>query len=223
MDGKDEQLLSPDRVGEVQDLRPQTSGNTLLTPETKVLCINRGREVLHDTFDSRHYAIEPGYFSTEYGAAKHFQARAVVPGSRNPETAFQASFIAIVGVVVPSSDGFRVVRKVDDEVQWDPFTDAECREYGHAIEALDREAMVDPIDPAVDLKSLHGSRVPADKGGSRVKGGGDGRAKRATQIAGDGADALKTKNKPGENDATRAIREARGRAGQPDPDEGEDA
>jgi hypothetical protein len=66
-----------------------------------------------DMFDSGHYVIEPGYFTAPYGAAKHFQARAVVPGSRNPETNFQASFIAIIGVTAPTREGLKVLKPID--------------------------------------------------------------------------------------------------------------
>jgi hypothetical protein len=66
-----------------------------------------------DTFDSRHYIVAPGYFEVELAAATHFKDRAVVPGSRNPETNFQASFIAIIGVVAPTGTGFTVLKAID--------------------------------------------------------------------------------------------------------------
>jgi hypothetical protein len=86
---------------------------------------DRGAQLL-----SRHYTIQPGFFTTDYGAALHFKARAVVPGSRNPETNFQASFIAIIGVAAPTKDGLKVLKPVDDPLQWEPFTDEECRNTG---------------------------------------------------------------------------------------------
>jgi hypothetical protein len=126
---------------DVQQLAPQGSGEVALTPETRVLCIHRGRNRTEDgrswwsgpraaasractrsgagvayegdytdTFDSRHYIIGPGYFEVELAAAVHFKDRAVVPGSRNPETNFQASFIAIIGVVASTGVGYKVVK-----------------------------------------------------------------------------------------------------------------
>lgn len=192
----------PVDFGEVVDLKPQSSGEIAVTADTTVVCINRGREPLYDTFNSRHYEIPVGLFSVVLGAAKHFQARAVVPGSRNPETGFQASFISILGVVV----GNKVVHPIDDAVQWAPFTDDECREYGHAVEALDRASMVDPIESDVDIVPTRGQRnadaVAAGK--SRLKGGSGSRG-RTTSISGPGADLLKPGN-TAPNEAMRQIR-----------------
>lgn len=188
MDTK-QQTLDHGRVGDIQDLKPESSGEVRLTPDTKVLCINRGRDVVKDTFDSRHYTIAPGYFTCDYGAALHFKNRAVVPGSRNPETNFQASFIAIIGVVVPSDGGWKVALPVDQAEQWDPFTDDECREYGHALEALDRDGMIDPIDADVAIVDTPGTGRA--KAPSRVKSSGAGGGSRKPRIEGKGAEALK--------------------------------
>jgi hypothetical protein len=80
-----------------------------------VLCVHRGDEPYEDMFDGRPYKIQPGFFMTQYGAALHFKARAVVPGTRNPETRYEASFIAIVGVVELKPDGtFTRAQGVDD-------------------------------------------------------------------------------------------------------------
>lgn len=187
----------------VQQLVPQGSAEVLLTPETRVLCIHRGRNRTQDgqlvvvsprrgeprlaatrepgiayegdytdTYDSRHYIIAPGYFEVELGAAVHFKERAVVPGSRNPETNFQASFIAIIGVVSPTGSGYKVVKAIDPKEDWDPFSDEDCATYEIAFEALDRAGMDHPIDRDVVLASA--SSVMAgrpDKPASRVKGG----------------------------------------------------
>lgn len=201
----DKTMLSPDQIGEVQELKPQSSGALLITPETIVLCVNRGREPLEDTFNSRHYVIQPGYFSVQLGAAQHFKDRAVVPGSRNPETRWQASFISIIGVVVPTRDGLKVAHQIDKPEEWDPFTDVECREYGHAVEALDRDSMVDPIDSTVTLEPTRGRRNEEAKAQSRLKGG-TGAKKGATRITGTAVDSGVLK--PGNtepNEATRQI------------------
>jgi hypothetical protein len=204
---------------DVQQLAPQGSGEILLTPQTRVLCIHRGRnptengalinlsprrrdDRLHperrkgvvydgdyaDTYDGHHYIIPPGYFEVELGAALHFKDRAVVPGSRNPETNYQASFIAVVGVVAPTPQGYRVLKPIDDPDQWPPFTDEECQAYEIAFEAIDRGSMVNPIDADVQVVEtsgrLHGG---ADRRPSRVSGGGgsgrsSGRGARRPQI-----------------------------------------
>lgn len=196
-------------VADIQHLAPQGQLETPLTPDTIVLCIHRGRRqlvegqpVFHaqaaryanlgrepyyvgdykDTYDGRHYLIAPGYFRTTYGAALHFQRRAVVPGSRNPETQFQASFIAIIGIAeVHPGGGLEVVRPIDDRAAWDPFTDAECQEYEIAGDALDRGSMVNPIDREVQVRGVN--EALGGSGASRVKGG-DGQAVRGkgTQV-----------------------------------------
>jgi hypothetical protein len=204
-------VLAPDRVGSVQQLRPETSREIKLTPETEVLCIHRGRDPIEDTFDSQHYVILPGYFTIQLGAAKHFKDRAVVPGSRNPEIGkhAQASFIAIIGVAVPGVDGLRIEKPIDDADEWDPFTDAECTTFGMAIEAIDRGALTDAIDEKVDLVNVAAGQITGPgtpkRDRTKSKGAGAGRARAATRIEGPGADALKQKNRPGENDATRQI------------------
>jgi hypothetical protein len=216
-------ILDHDQVGEVRHLRPQISTEIKLTPETEVYCLHRGREPYRDQFDSHHYLIEPGYFKAPLGAAKHFQARAVVPGSRNPETRSQVSFIVIIGVCAETREGLKVLKAIDDAVECTPFTDDECREYGHAVEALDRAAMVDPIDAQVDVVRIAGNAgQAAAPSKSRVKGGGGAtRVVRRNEIVGPGAEALKAKNRPGENDATRQIRRdtAAAAGAAPDPDE----
>lgn len=154
----------------VQELVPQGSGAIALTPEQEVLCVHRGDEPYEDMFDGRPYAIKPGFFRTQYGAARHFKDRAVVPGTRNPETRYQASFIAIIGVVELNPDGtFKVLRAVDDPSEWTRFTEEERAEYKDAVEALDRQGMVNPIDAEVTIMSTSGVR--AGQKPSRLKGG----------------------------------------------------
>lgn len=151
-----------------------------------------------DMWDSKHYVIAPGYFYCKLGAAKHFKDRAVVPGSRNPEERSQASFIAIIGVVSATARGFDVLKAVDDDEEWAPFSDEEVAQYSIEIEAIDRGAMVDPIDEKVAPLALSGGHRQA--GTSRVKSGG-GTRKQTTRIEGGkgGAAALKK----GETDSGR--------------------
>lgn len=205
----------------VQQLVPQGQLEMPLTDNTPVLCIHRGRrnrlldgtdEIhpqaarhkdgsrehyfvgdLKDTYDGRHYVIAPGYFSAEYGAALHFQRRAVVPGSRNPESGFQASFIAIIGLVEPTHDGgFRVVRPVDPQEDWPPFTDGECQDYSVAGDALNRAEMVNPIER--DVKTISVAErltgMPQAPEGRLSRGGGGARNRRGPQIEASDPNAL---------------------------------
>lgn len=210
MDAEKHRVLSPTRVGEVADLKPQTSGALVITPETKVLCINRGREPVFDTWDSRHYTIPVGYFSIELGAARHFKDRAVVPGSRNPETRYQASFLAIIGVAMPTVDGLKIVHPIDAPHEWDPFTDEECLEFGMAIEAIDRESMVDPIEDDVVLAPTRGQRNEDAKQAakSRLKGGKGGTGGRLAKISGTAVDQGMLKGgSTAPNEAVRQIQQ----------------
>lgn len=180
----------------VQQLVPEGSGSIQLLPETRVLCIHRGRRqtvngvpvpinprqdpddpktACHgdytDTYNGKHYIINPGFFEVEYGCAVHFRNRAVVPGSRNPETNFQASFIAVIGVVQQLPGGqMKVLKAVDPIEDWDPFTDEECAQYEVAFEALDRGSMINPIEDKVRIANTN--RTLAGGKPSRVRGGG---------------------------------------------------
>lgn len=160
----------------VQQLVPNTGTRQVhLTPERDVLCLHRGDEPYEDMFDGRPYRIEPGFFMTTYGAAQHFRSRSVVPGSRNPETSFQASFIVIIGIVELHANGsFDVLQAVDAPGEWTKFTEAEQAQYHDAVEALDRDAMVSPIDRDVIVAPVAGVSQGQRPGvaASRVRGGG---------------------------------------------------
>jgi hypothetical protein len=224
-------------AADIQHLAPQGQLEVPLTPDTVVLCIHRGRrttidgERVHhpdaaryanmdreryfvgdykDTYDGRHYVIAPGYFRTTYGAALHFQKRAVVPGSRNPETNYQASFIAIIGIAdVSPSGGLEVVRPIDDKAQWAPFTDEECGVYEVAGDALDRESMTNPIEREVTVKSVNEAITGRPATASRVRGGGGpARGRRGTQVEATDP-AILTPIPPEEN---RVLQEAKAAA-----------
>lgn len=218
-----------------------------ITPETPVLCIHRGRRhteagapVHHeaaarhrdnsreayfvgdykDTYDGLHYIIAPGYFMAPYGAALHFQRRAVVPGSRNPDTGFQTSFISIIGVVEGNpGGGFKVLKAVDDQADWPPFTDEECGQYEVAFEAIDRDAMAAPIEREVTLQNVSERLAGAKPGTSRGKSGGKpsrvksgrsagGKRGRGPQIE-TTDDSVLQAPAPGENAAIREAAEGR--------------
>lgn len=198
---------------DVQQLVPQGSGEIAMTPDREVLCVHRGSEPYEDMFDGKPYVIQPGFFMTQLGAAQHFKARAVVPGTRNPETRYEASFIAIIGAVELRSDGtFKVLKPVDPPAEWTRFTDEERAEYEGKGEALDRESMVNPID--ADVTIVPTSRVRAGKGTkekvSRLKGGegssGGGRRRVTQQEATD--PALMRPIPPEENEVLREAQAA---------------
>lgn len=229
----DDDLPTLPATAAVQQLVPESSGAIQIKPETRVLCIHRGRRLTEhgqpipinprldpndpktacvgdytDTFDSKHYVIRPGFFEVEYAAAVHFRNRAVVPGSRNPETAFQASFIAIIGLVQQTATGMKVLKAVDDPPQWEPFTDEECAQYEVAFEALDRGSMVNPIEPDVQLANTNNTLGGVKNVGSRVKGGNtSARSTRGRKPDIEATDeALLTPIPPEENEAVRATR-----------------
>lgn len=108
------------------DLMSTTTSGPVKEPadEEKVLCINRGRRPLVDTFDARHVEMPAGFFYIEYGAAKHFQRRLIVPGSKNLADGGYVSWIGICGV--------------NHADQCEPFTDEELERFNESIEAIDR-------------------------------------------------------------------------------------
>lgn len=136
------------------NLVPEHGKGTVLKPDTPVLCINRGIRAIHDKWDGIDYIIPPGYFEVAYGAADHFRNRAVVPGSRNPETGKQESFIGLVGIDRPE--------------RCEPFTPEQCEAFGLRVEAIAREELTSPEARAVvtvDTRSVQARMV----GGRRVK------------------------------------------------------
>lgn len=98
-----------------------------LTPQTTVVCINRGGLIYCDKYDGRDYEVPPGLFEVAYEVAAHFRARSIVPGSRNPITGGQQTYIAILGIDKPED--------------CEPFSDADVDAQAAAPEALDRSDM----------------------------------------------------------------------------------
>lgn len=208
---------------DVQSLVPDLgSRDVALTPETEVLCIHRGRDDYEDMYDSRPYRIAPGYFKTTLAAAMHFRARAVVPGSRNPETRRQSSFIVIIGAVDFKGDGsFDVIKPVDKPEEWAAFSDDEVAEYAGAQEALDRGGMQNAIDPSVTIVSTSSAQAGTVPGkASRIRGGGNvsvrpagGSGKRSGQTV-DQQVTDPEVMRPIPADENPVVREARAAAGQ---------
>lgn len=128
---------------EIRSLLPQHGRGETLTPDTIVRAINRGNEPIIDKFDGIDYEIPPGWYEAPYGAVRHFQQRAVVPGSRNPEQKKQQSYIAIPNV--------------DPADRCVPFTEAQCAQFKGIPEAIDRKNRISPDDrdhQIVDLGEL---------------------------------------------------------------------
>src|SRR5689334_7264451 len=111
----------PDGV-EVRSLVSKHGGGEPLTAETIVRAINRGDEPIVDKYDGEDKIVPVGWFEGPYGMVKHFQNRAVVPGTRNPDTKHQKSFIGIFNIAPPE----RCV----------PFTAAEMRHFRGLPEAI---------------------------------------------------------------------------------------
>jgi hypothetical protein len=152
----------------VQDLVPENANGAALTPNTPVLVIHRGTHTIHDKFDGIDYVIGPGYTTMPYGAALHFQSRATVPTTRNPETRTEQSFLGLVGL--------------DNEWMVQPFTPEELARIYGASEAIDRESLVSRADRDVALLQTSRS-MPMRSEGRRPVIRGDGQVSQAAQEA----------------------------------------
>lgn len=133
-------------MSDVANLMVERLNETTLKPDSPVICRNRGRRPIEGTFNGEHIVIPPGLFRTEYAAAKHFQQRSVVPGTRNLEVGGHVSWIGILG-----SDDGRV--KVDSEDQTEPFTDEELQHFGEKVEAIDRSALTGAAAHVVSVRT----------------------------------------------------------------------
>lgn len=121
---------------DVANLMIDRLGETTLKPDSPVVCLNRGRKELLDTWDGNHIPIPVGYFRTEYGAALHFQRRLIVHGTRDMEVGGYQSWLAILG-----SDDGRVAVDHPDKCQ--PYTDKELQAFGEPLEGLSRDGRGD--------------------------------------------------------------------------------
>lgn len=124
--------LGPNIV--VRNLSPQHQRGIKLEPETIVTVIHRGDTPIEDKYDAVDYVIEPGYVDMPYGAALHFQARAVVPGSR----IVAATGRSPDGIVKPKQASFLGILNVDPPEKCRPFTEAECAAFDLNPEAVYR-------------------------------------------------------------------------------------
>lgn len=175
----------------VRNLIPESADGNELTPATPVLVVHRGRHVITDKFDGRDYRIEPGYTEMPYGAAVHFQSRAVIPGTRNPEIGSQQSYLGICGI--------------DDAPMCEPLTNEEVTKYGAAVEAIDREALGD-TNTHVIKSGVPGQRGRGSLSTMRPKLSADQQATDGAAAA--AADIMAP---PGQTDAQVDAAEAGGR------------
>lgn len=156
--------------------------------------INRGDESIVDKFDGVDYEIPPGWFEAPYGAVKHFQQRAVVPGSRNPETKKQVSYIAIPNV--------------DPADRCIPFTPEQCAKFRGIPEAIDRTHRISQDDrehQIVDIGDVAPGLAMGDTYGSGRRPQIDV-TQQATEEAARRAETIL--QPPAENEAQREIASA---------------
>ena len=156
-------FVIPEEAQAAIDLTAASISNaTAIQPGDRVLCINRGRKPLTDQFDGRHVTLPPGFFQIEYDAARHFQKRQIVPGTRNLEQDGYTSWIGIKG----TADG-RIA--CDTPELCVPFTDAQLEKFGEQVEAIDRSAMSNPADR--DVTTIRTSAAMAATLRSTGRGG----------------------------------------------------
>jgi len=163
------------------DLKAQELG-----PKTRVICINRSSEPYIDKCDARDYVVPPGYFEVEYEVAEHFRLRSVVPGSRDPVTGAQETYIAIVGIDPPE----RCV----------PFSHEDQEVFSQSVEAIDRGAVEQE-------QGGKGVVVPTARARARTAGGAGSRRRDITVQENDSTrEAPGAMQPPTDGDAVRAGR-----------------
>lgn len=124
-----------------------------LTPDREVVAINRGVKPIKDMFDGQHFVIPPGLFRGRYDMVKHFQDRAVVPGTRNVEGGTEESFIGIIGL--------------DEAARCEPLSVEQLERAGLAIEAIDRQTL---HGHAQDVRVIRSSAATLRTVGRGVRG-----------------------------------------------------
>lgn len=125
----------PEELGDPLNLLAEGETSAALKPDSRVLCLNRGRRDLDSMFNGENKTIPAGLFVTEFREAQHFKDRLVVPGTRNLEVGGHVSWITILG----SEDQRVLVDPVEMHV---PFTDEELQTFGEKIEAIDRSSVI---------------------------------------------------------------------------------
>lgn len=118
----------------IEDVNPEAKPQELVAT-TPVVVINRGVDTLVRKYDGYDWPLRPhteGLIRIPYGAALHFQKHATVPGTRDPITGSEVSYI---GIVQNATTGVRI----DPPDLCDPFTREQCQAFGLAVEAIARE------------------------------------------------------------------------------------
>jgi hypothetical protein len=150
-----------DPAAHVVNLLPETARQDLLTPETPVLAVNRSPRALKDKFDGQDYVI-PGHcqFMAPYAAAKHFQDRLIVPGTRTLDANGTQSYIGILGPLGG--------KRVDDEARCTLFDEHDQALLDRKVEGIDREALDDPKARKVEVQAV---RQNISRGAAAVRAG----------------------------------------------------
>lgn len=181
--------IRPQVEAPVVSLVPENAAGAELTPNTPVLVIHRGSREIRDKFDGIDYVIQPGFVEMPYGAALHFQKRACVPTTRNPETQTEQSFLGILGL--------------DDAHLCVPFTSDELERIYGAPEAIDRAGLASRNDREVRLIKASVS-APMRSNSMRPRISGEGQISEAAQEA-----AAHAFDRPDTTDAKVEAAEAR--------------
>lgn len=160
---------------QVEDLSQSVSAGPVRepAPDERVICINRGNKPLSETFDGHHRTMPAsGYFEIEYAAARHFQRKLIVPGTKNLETGGWVSFIGILGV--------------DSDENCQPFTPEQLAAFGEKVEAIDRGAFLSQEDrqtQVVRTSQAMASSPSYGMGGGAIVGRGIDVSAQATDAA----------------------------------------
>ncbi len=153
----------------VPDLVPSGRSGVELTPATRVQCVNRNCVPITDMWNAVRYEIPPGIFRVEYGAALHFQKRAVVPGTRAIATGAEESYIGI--------------RNVDPPDWCKQFSLEQLALYATIPEAIDRKAFASQQARNVEIIDMGTARGRAPGMGMVAAAGLDGREQASDSAA----------------------------------------
>ena len=135
--GAQHRTVALPKGSQVETLRRSDAKANRIMPDTIVTVINRGVATLVRKWDGMDFAIlpythkggtkaAPFLLAMPYAGALHFQHHCPVPGTRDAES---PDFAAI---------SFLGILDTDPPENCEPFTQAQCKKFGQAIEALQR-------------------------------------------------------------------------------------
>ena len=162
----------------VEDINPEAKPQEL-TATTPVVIINRGFDTLVRKYDGFDWPLRPhteGLIRVPYGAAVHFQKHGTVPGSRDPVTGTEASFIGIIRNATTGA-------AIDPAEFCEPFTPEQCAAFGLHIEAIAREEGEVHSVPVSQMTAAGRIPVGRQSAGSRRKLQRDGHGNVAEAMA----------------------------------------